>query len=1187
MAKKVDEVRYDVNNNWTEILDASGKVTSIDCTYEEFSGSVKKATNLASNTSSIKSLEANTEVWISKDAAFPGDDKTTVEEIYDTSEGTYWLINNENYASFWKGTGGLVIFVRVKNKLVGVHSKGTNEEILNVTEVKDRLDPSIVYKRGATKHNEQWGTLPLSTTKYLQSVKYPVILQTGAEKKYKIKLTGEESVTTSAIPQPPPPVVIPANPPAPVAQVPASPSDADTARIKNRTISLKVSQAPTTIQNLRAKIILNAIQFAREMKQHKFDQLGEIIRVCTALGVERAYLRGLQHPIGNEKDIDKYIYRFDLRGCLPFVDRNTNSVDPTKLFFTPKGSTLMLFCVTNKNEVFTSITRDETHFVDPYPERFETANIQSEIIDNRLLPEFAMIPKYATSYMVNGTDYICEILNNEFEFGDKNGNTCLTSINVASSGTIEPEPNMLVPINMNPFPYMTPNASLSYRKTVYPAPIPVRMVMDGVPLSDEDVIIANRFKLSGTTKIDPGIPIVVKATKDDQITTDVELPPGGIIRIPPGDFSPNEIPPIDYNGPGVYILDPVVGTETKFKEELRVGDIVELVNDGKKINGKFVTVGDDHLYYEGEELIEFFEKYGSISVVMDGWTLALSSKESWDTPQELRYSNRIYSYNAKFKIASSTYRDSGYNEILEQIDGDKVTFIPDPINLKVGKLRFNNRNPKKYFEVGEIFHLSDVSIRKVFKNPDGSIKFDRIETISDVEFSFGGFEGDDLMVRCFSLEQYELPIEFNGKLTRNQKTTRFYREPIDAFYQKHWIYHRVESIANNYFMTLSPDADISFNGNLYRIGFNIHSASQNPGLIKGGLGEEPGCAIQFQKKGEIKNSETFFMPPATSEKVVIYESDEIENASEEVKSYSSSDTVFSAKKALGNYNFKTVNYKTFESKISSSLGKPIYETTYSTTEHFQELDFAEIGMLYFNNIATDLDQITLETVDHIDFSEIANGFGEDDELTVRIVPYKLGKDDDPYGRVATTNDNAPKDYHDCGLGLDVVEIISPYRFTVDNLGDGTPTTASFFDHWEKDKDHYLTVTNGHSLEYWQKYFDDVYFDGTIETYNTYIGDEKLTRSLQLTQKFSSTVEEGWSDYFPNYNQTEIQINDYPLGSSPLIISTSDQGYDITPSSTTSQGVFLLSIEDEEIERIPPNLLDVFPLRAAMFEGDED
>ena len=81
---------------------------------------------------------------------------------------------------------------------------------------------------------------------------------------------------------------------------------------------------------------------------------------------------------------------FDLRGCLPFVVRNTNSVDSTKLFFT-KGSTLMLFCLTNKNEVYTSITRDETHFIDPYPGEFGTANIQSEIIDNRLLPEFAMI----------------------------------------------------------------------------------------------------------------------------------------------------------------------------------------------------------------------------------------------------------------------------------------------------------------------------------------------------------------------------------------------------------------------------------------------------------------------------------------------------------------------------------------------------------------------------------------------------------------------------------------------------------------------------------------------------------------------------------------------------------------------------------------------------------------------------
>jgi hypothetical protein len=1162
MAKKVDEVRYDVNNNWTEILDASGKVTSIECTYEEFSGSVKKAVNLASNTTGIKSLEPNTNIQIDKDVAVPEDNEYGGGEICDwvpgaTSSGNVWIV-------MFDQEGDALVMVMKDQSLVATGSQLSGNE---ATKLADNKNAAIVYERGSYQGEKNNAKYYAIVDKSLG----PVI----KKKKYKIKLTGEESVTEDVTSNPPP-VVVPAIPSGSIPQNTKSVSDVNTAKIKNRSISLKVSQAPTTIQNLRAKIIFNAIQFAREMQQHKFAQLGEIIRVCTALGIERAYLRGYQHPVKNELNIDQCIYRFDLRGCLPFVDRNTNSVDPTKLFFTPKGSTLMLFCVTNKNETFTTITRDETHFVDPYPDRFETANIQSEIIDNRLLPEFAMIPKYATSYIVNGTDYICEILNNEFEFGDRNGNTCLTSINVASSGTIEPEPNMLVPINMNPFPYMTPNASLSYHKSVYPAPIPVRMVMDGVPLSDEDVIIANRFKLSGTTKIDPGVPIVVKATKNDQITTDVELT-DGIIRIPPGDFSPNEIPNIDYNGPGVYILDPVVGTDTKFTEELKVGDIVELVNDGKQINGKFFTIGDDNLYYEGEELIEFFEKYGNISVVMDGWTLALSSKESFDTLQELRYSNRIYSYNAKFRISSSTYRDDGYDDILKQIDM-KVTFIPDPINLKVGKIRFENMNPKQFFEPGEIFQLSEVSIRKMFKNPDGTVKFDRIEKISNVEFSFGGFEGDDLMVRCFSLEQHELPIEFNATLTRNQKTTRFYREPVNAFYQKHWIYHRVAEITNDTEMTLFPDADISFNGNLYRVGFNIHSASQNPGLVKGGLGDA--CAIQFQKKGEIKNSDTFFMPAATSEKVVIYESNEIETVLGDVKSYDSSDTVYSAKEALGNYNFKTVNYKTFESKISTSFGKPIYETTYSTGEHFQELDLAEIGMLYFNNIKTDLEQVTLETVDHIDFSEIANGFGEDDALDVRIVRYEPERDDDPYGRLATRNDEAPKDYHDCGLGLDVVEIISPYRFTVDNLkgNANTTTTASFFDYWEKNDEFYLTVTNGKSLEYWQKYFDDVYFDGTVETYD---GDGLPTRSIQLTQKFDT------SDYIPNYNSSEIQINNYPLGSSPLTISTGGQGYDISSDGSTSQGLFLLSIEDEEIERIPPNLLDVFPLRAAMFEGDED
>ena len=45
--------------------------------------------------------------------------------------------------------------------------------------------------------------------------------------------------------------------------------------------------------------------------------------------------------------------------------------------------------------------------------------------------------------------------------------------------TIErPEPNRLVPVNINPFPYMTPSASLPYNRVVYPEPVRIQKVID-------------------------------------------------------------------------------------------------------------------------------------------------------------------------------------------------------------------------------------------------------------------------------------------------------------------------------------------------------------------------------------------------------------------------------------------------------------------------------------------------------------------------------------------------------------------------------------------------------------------------------------------------------------------------------------------------------------------------------------
>ena len=42
----------------------------------------------------------------------------------------------------------------------------------------------------------------------------------------------------------------------------------------------------------------------------------------------------------------------------------------------------------------------------------------SEIVDKQDLPDFVMIPKYRSSYIIDNVDYICQVLNNQFEFGN-------------------------------------------------------------------------------------------------------------------------------------------------------------------------------------------------------------------------------------------------------------------------------------------------------------------------------------------------------------------------------------------------------------------------------------------------------------------------------------------------------------------------------------------------------------------------------------------------------------------------------------------------------------------------------------------------------------------------------------------------------------------------------------------------
>ena len=82
----------------------------------------------------------------------------------------------------------------------------------------------------------------------------------------------------------------------------------------------------------------------------------------------------------------------------------------------------------------------------------------------------------------------------------------------------------------------------------------------------------------------------------------------GTIVIPIGEF-PN-VPQVDgifeYHGPGMFILDPVEGSGTKFTKELFVNDIIELQKEEKLISGKFFTNGKDYVYYSGQEFINKF-----------------------------------------------------------------------------------------------------------------------------------------------------------------------------------------------------------------------------------------------------------------------------------------------------------------------------------------------------------------------------------------------------------------------------------------------------------------------------------------------------------------------------------------------------------------------------------------------------
>ena len=424
---------------------------------------------------------------------------------------------------------------------------------------------------------------------------------------------------------------------------------------KKRVLQTKILQAPLVVQNLRKRIIENANFLIEEMKAHDFSEVSEIIKACTALGIRRAYKRGLQHPINAEGDINKYIYRFNMLGALPFQDQveptgsqwaalvlvedsyatthtqsyaiingyssGQNALSFLLNLFPGAPLTQATYVGTNPkediaigNQTFSGndhiknnlppywdnftggvfrltginvgsgsvVNRDDVadwiysnqdwdvqqrnvapgtdlankindvyitpkmtasgvggklywpggggfaekafnYYVDSSDRKTQSIMVQALSIDgdafavvngtsvgftasNKLeLPWTAFIPKYRKGGKDSDLPWLpymtCALLNNI-----PDSENCVSSTDITAGALDRPDLNLLVPYGTNQYPYMTPNAGFPYSKKVNPEPKRIRMVIDGSPIESEDVIIQNRFRLTGYTEFDPGDP---------------------------------------------------------------------------------------------------------------------------------------------------------------------------------------------------------------------------------------------------------------------------------------------------------------------------------------------------------------------------------------------------------------------------------------------------------------------------------------------------------------------------------------------------------------------------------------------------------------------------------------------------------------------------------------------------------
>ena len=1193
----ISETRYDTNNFWKENLNSIGTVTSGTLTWAEILDSTSvKTTEINSSSLSSGSAGPMTEALDGDTASYTIQRGTKVDEEFfespeqfrgETGNYTGWYVGNSPLLDTW--------YVSVTHNGVFLAHSGmtyqnmTKDEAYGLTEIpygeNTTLTPigePTILKKGSLQV-EHAGT---------REAEFALIQKYPTSKTYEIILNGtSETVDPPPVaPPPPPPAVVPTPviPPAPTQPNYSikSAEDLATGMIRNQTISVKVSRAPATIQSLRKQVIQNAIMFARELKEHKFNELGEIIRVCTALGVERAFLRGLQYAVLNEEQIDRHIYRFDLTGAVPFVDRETGQI-PTdgKIYFTPTNKAMMFFCYTNDSKSFASVTNNVASFV--VEGSVNTKLINSELVQEQILPDYAMIPKYRSKSTINGIEFtddvsithansICKILQNHFESESEN---CITTIEVADLSVEIPQPNTLISVHKNQFPYLTPGPGFPFDLSVYPEPIRIRRVIDGVPIDNEQLILANRFELTGTVKIDPGIPLNQVDVTDNgdgtsTVVTDPDDLPPGIIKIDDLEIPNKRIVPValEYHGPALFILDPVEGDGTLFQKELDVGDVIEIKRDETIINGSFLTNGTDYIYYTGKEFIEKVNRSsGNINIKLNDFYYTIVKNDSGnqselDQEYELNHVKKKHKYNAKYKVqvSSSPAISTSKSKFLAE-QTLTVDFIRDELDPFKGEIQVTGGLPantvlSELFEPFETFKLSKLNIATDNANPiDNQLA---ITEEANVDMSFGEISDvQKKFLNCFRFDisdttkSYKLVTTKGITLTRSQKITGHLKEFTGATELPNYTYHTVSNISSDTKMDISPDASESFEGKITRIGFCAYSQSASPNLLGEGL--EQDIVAQILKNGSQDNSPEFHMPQARTDKVVIYKPSDIVK---ETPQTTSENKIDSPHDVIESYGMRVYNAAT---DFNLTTGRK-YEESEIQNDFLNE---QIVGTLYVRR-TDNQDFITIESLDE-DFKPASHGFAEDDMLRI----YRKLNSSKGYGDMVDGTEivSANNVYSKCGLMLQVITVKSPYRFEIDF---DQKLSEWFTAEENKIGTSHLRATNGRELEYWNKYFEPLYLDGTTD----YSGTTGSEVTLTVPSKFDD------ENLLPNYDIDKHNYN-VTTGIIPITITSDPNGMGgFTIATTNTDADAFIFVPKDQLSFDGPGLMDVFQLRSAKFGG---